>query len=216
MILTEYGLHFARQPDGWRCVEHPELVNALARLVTRGGQWATNAQMASIPVWEPNPSDPLDSKSNRHHLVEQASRNSQSAVFAANRIVGIDCEVSDPDRIGDRATVKNNTDDSKWLDTLVTCEETLRLAGWNNDRDPVSVLGNRGCACLRNGGENTFPPERLHWIEEEERLDLRSPVPRDGRAKHYWTAVHQLLFINGNSILSMALDRLPYWLGAEE
>jgi hypothetical protein len=26
MILTEYGLHFAREGDRWRCVERPELV----------------------------------------------------------------------------------------------------------------------------------------------------------------------------------------------
>jgi len=26
MILTEYGLHFAKDGDRWRCVEHPELV----------------------------------------------------------------------------------------------------------------------------------------------------------------------------------------------
>ena len=26
MILTETGHHFRREPDGWRCVEYPELV----------------------------------------------------------------------------------------------------------------------------------------------------------------------------------------------
>jgi hypothetical protein len=26
MILTEYGLHFAKEGDHWRCVEHPDLV----------------------------------------------------------------------------------------------------------------------------------------------------------------------------------------------
>jgi hypothetical protein len=33
MIRTEYGLHFAKDGDHWRCMEHPDL------LMLRGGRY---------------------------------------------------------------------------------------------------------------------------------------------------------------------------------
>ena len=172
--------------------------------------------MASIPVWEPNPSDPLDSECNSHHLVNQTPRNVQVAVLAPDRKGGIDCEVGDPNRIGNRSAVENNADDSKWLGTLVTREKTLRRTGWNIDPDLVFVLGNCRRSRLRNDCENTFAPERLQWIKEEKSLNLRSPVPRDGCTKHDWiVVVHLFRRIRGIDILSKTLDPPSSWLTVE-
>ena len=38
MILTEYGLHFTKDGDLWRCVEHPGLV------MLRGGGYEVDGQ----------------------------------------------------------------------------------------------------------------------------------------------------------------------------
>jgi len=38
MILTEYGLHFAKEGDRWRCGEYPDLV------MLRGGGYEVNVR----------------------------------------------------------------------------------------------------------------------------------------------------------------------------
>jgi hypothetical protein len=45
MILTEYGLHFAKEGDRWRCVEEPDLA-----MLRGGGAAALGSERSAHSV----------------------------------------------------------------------------------------------------------------------------------------------------------------------
>jgi hypothetical protein len=58
VILTEFGLHFTREGDHWRCVEHPALVMLPGdRYEVEGREFDTLAEAAQTlrPAHRPIP-----------------------------------------------------------------------------------------------------------------------------------------------------------------